>query len=93
VRGTCETFSSGGQQDVVTNVTVSQIRINDANFSKDLFHVDFLEGTLIQDLTAKIEWTVGDFSRTRVIDDLRHILEDINRPQIPEMKPNEPTNF
>ncbi|HUT30173.1 MAG TPA: hypothetical protein VMX13_10310 [Sedimentisphaerales bacterium] len=70
--GNYETFFDDGQPEKMCAVNASNISINDPNFSKDLFHIDFKDGTLVQDLIAGMEYVVGDPSRTRFLDDFHN---------------------
>ncbi|HUT31657.1 MAG TPA: hypothetical protein VMX13_17845 [Sedimentisphaerales bacterium] len=70
--GNYETFFDDGEREKVCAVNASNISINDPNFRKNLFRMDFKDGTLVHDRTVGMEYVVGDPSRTRFLDDFHN---------------------
>lgn len=48
------------QQDTVSIVKISDIKINDPEFNVSLFHFDLPKGTKVMDTTSGLQYTVGD---------------------------------
>lgn len=67
VGGMYELFVDGMTTQSSTNVIAIELKINDVNFSKDLFNVDLPQGTLVANYISKREYVIGDPNQTKII--------------------------
>jgi hypothetical protein len=62
VEGKIEGHFADGVVDAVTTVKITNVVVNDPNFSNDLFHIGLPPGTHVRDTVTGLQYFVGDSS-------------------------------